>query len=610
MLNYQQQQAVEHYLGPALILAVPGAGKTTVLIHRTANLINKYKIDPARILSITFSRASARDMEARFLRDYRELGGRVNFSTIHSLCFNIVRDYARQTRQVFSLIEDSRNRPNKYSLLREVYSSINKSGLSEDNMESLINALGYVKNMMIAPEDLSLKDIPNFSEIYRAYESIKKENKYIDFDDMLSLSLEILRSNRASLAHYQGLYDFIQLDEAQDTSRIQIEIIKLLALPGNNLFVVADDDQSIYGFRGAYPDGLLNFKDHYPQAKIFLMEENFRSSENIVTASKKLISNNMKRFKKNIFTSNDSYRPVKLVRLNRLEDQYDYICREILENPGRDYAVLYRNNISAIGLVNSLNKEGIDFFIKDRNLRFFKHWILEDIHNFLLFAEDTSNMEVYEKIYYKKKGYISRRQLDYARKLNPDQCVFQRIKGFPDIKFFYVKTLNELKDDFDLIKKLPVAEALAYIKYDLGYLDYLKEFSDKFGYSFAKLSLVLKLLEIIAQGLASREDFLARLQELRQACLNSSPSNLTLTTIHSAKGLEFDNVFLIDLVDGDFPSSTSIEKADEDDFNFLEEERRLFYVAMTRAKHQLTMFTVEIIDSSSVEQSRFIDDII
>ena len=154
----------------------------------------------------------------------------------------------------------------------------------------------------------------------------------------------------------------------------------------------------IYGFRGAYPDGLLNFKDHYPQAKIFLMEENFRSSENIVTASKKLISNNMKRFKKNIFTSNDSYRPVKLVRLNRLEDQYDYICREILENPGRDYAVLYRNNISAIGLVNSLNKEGIDFFIKDRNLRFFKHWILEDIHNFLLFAEDTSNMEVYEKI--------------------------------------------------------------------------------------------------------------------------------------------------------------------------------------------------------------------
>lgn len=610
MLTNQQKNAIDHHLGPALILAVPGAGKTTVLIHRTANLITKYKINPKKILSITFSRASANDMKSRFSNSFEDING-VSFSTIHSFCFNLIRNYARKTQQVFTMVEDSSNEFNKYSILKEIYLKVNNSYINEDAMESLINYIGYVKNMMISPNKLKPRDIPNFEEIYHEYQSIKQQNNFIDFDDMLTMSYDILTSNPDILNYYRSLYDFIQLDEGQDTSLIQIEIIKLLAYPRNNLFIVADDDQSIYGFRGAYPDALLQFKDIYPLAKIFFMEENFRSSENIVLASNNLITNNLQRFKKNIFTSNEKFEPVKLIKLEKIEDQYKYIVDEIAANDNRNYAILYRNNISAIGLVNELSKKNLDFQIKDRNLKFFNHWVLQDIINFLKFSEDTSNINIYEKIYYKKKGYISRKHLDYARKLNPDSSIFTRVKDFPDIKFFYVKVLNELEADFAMINRLPPEEAIKYIKYDLKYLDYLKEFSDKFGHSFSNLSLILKFLELISKDLETKEELFDRLNYLKSKCYNSNSDNIILSTIHSSKGLEYDNVFMIDLVDGDFPSLNSIDEAENnDDFKFIEEERRLFYVAMTRAKYNLTMFAIDMVDSSKVDSSRFIQDII
>ncbi len=609
MLTNQQNLAVNHYLGPALILAVPGAGKTTVLIHRTANLINKYKVDPRKILSITFSKASAEDMRKRFTSVFDNING-VKFSTIHSFCFSLILNYARENRITYTLIEDSRNQINKYFLLKDIFLKLNNAFITEDAMENLLNHVGYVKNMMISPDKINPKDIPNFSEIYYEYERIKIENNYMDFDDMLSLSYKILLDNPTTLSRYQKLYDFIQVDEAQDTSLIQMEIIRLLSQNNNNIFVVADDDQSIYGFRGAYPDALLKFSDMYKDAKIFLMEENFRSTENIVSASNSLISNNIKRFKKDIFTSNNFQSPVRLIKLDKLEDQYKYIIDDIKNNPEKEYAVLYRNNISAIGLINELDKNNLGFTVKDKNLKFFNHWILEDIRNFIFFAADTNNISIYEKIYYKKKGYISKKHIEYAKKLDSNSSVFTRIKSFPDIKLFYIKTLNELEADFDLINKLSPQEAIRYIKYDLKYLDYLKEFSDKFGYSFSNLSLIIKFLELISSECKTHHDFFKKLDYLKYKCLNSNDTNVKLSTIHSAKGLEFENVYMIDLVEGDFPSSTSIDEADnKDDFKLIEEERRLFYVAMTRAKHNLTMFSIDMVDSSSVHSSRFISDI-
>lgn len=614
LLSQQQKAAVNHHLGPALVLAVPGAGKTTVLIHRTANLIQNYKIDPRNILSITFSRASANDMKARFISEFPDLSKGINFSTIHSFCFNLVREYSYIAKVRYTLIEDGRNEVNKYNILRNIYSEVNGSRITEDKLETLLNLIGYMKNMMISPREYikhNRVDIKNFPLIFEAYEKYKVDNNLIDFDDMLTLSYRILRTNDSLLKKYQNIYSFIQVDEGQDTSKIQLEIIKLIAKPDNNLFIVADDDQSIYGFRGAYPRGLFNFSEEYEEAKIFFMEENYRSSKNIVSASNKLIHNNSIRFDKTIFTNNNFIEPINIVKLSSLNQQYRFILDDLKEKSFKDSCVLYRNNISAIGLIDFFDRNNIPFIIKDRNLRFFNHWIVGDIINFLRFAEDTSRISVYEKIFYKKKGYISRKQINYAKKLNNNLSVFDRIKDFPGISDFYKKNLNRLKLDFKKISKLSPTEAIDYIKYDLEYRNYLKEYSTKFGYTFRSLLQILTYLSLISRGTKNLDEFIARLNHLQNLSRKSSNNTegITLSTIHSAKGLEFDNVYMIDLIDGDFPSLSSIEDFQNGKEESLEEERRLFYVAMTRARYYLSLILVDWIDNSKIEYSRFIEDL-
>ena len=291
-LSSEQRKAIEHVHGPALVLA-PGAGKTTVLIHRTVNLILNHNISPERILSITFSRAAARDMKARFNRDFQNISSiPVQFSTIHSFCYNLLREFAYINKIKYRLIEDEKNQLNKYNLLKKMYLDINQEYITEEKLESLLNYIGYIKNLMLTVDEFmkaNKPEVENFEKIFYTYEKFKRDNKLIDFDDMLTLSYEILLNNNYILEKYRKRYDFIQVDEGQDTSKVQMEIIKLLAKPQNNLFIVADDDQSIYSFRGAYPTGLLNFNKIYPNGKVFFMEKNFRSSKNIVSVCNKFI---------------------------------------------------------------------------------------------------------------------------------------------------------------------------------------------------------------------------------------------------------------------------------------------------------------------------------
>ena len=614
MLSKQQKLAVEHANGPALVLAVPGAGKTTVLIHRTANLIKKHNINPRKILSITFSRSSANDMKNRFIESFPNLSGNIQFSTIHSFCFNLVREYSYMIREKFTLIEDSRNDLNKYNILRNLYSEINGSRITEDKLESLLNLIGYIENMMITPDEYlknNKSEIKNFKLIFDNYKEFKKSKNLIDFDDMLSLSYDILKNNNKLLKKYQNLYKFIQLDEGQDTSKIQLEIIKLIAKPENNIFIVADDDQSIYGFRGAYPEGLFKFSKEYEEAKLFFMEQNYRSSKNIVSASNNLIQKNSIRFDKKIFTENNFIEPINIVKMSSLEEQYDFLINDLKEKSFENSSILYRNNISSIGLVDFLHRNNIPFIMKDRNLRFFNHWIIGDIINFLEFANDTSDINVYEKIFYKKKGYISRKQINYARKLNKNLCIFDRIKDFPGISDFYKKNLNRLKLDFKKISNLEPYEAIEYIKYDLEYKDYLKDYSTKFGYTFRGLLQILTYLSLISKGTKNLDELIYKLNDLEKLCKMSSNNKvgITLSTIHSAKGLEFNNVYIIDLIDGDLPSISSIEDFEAGKSESLEEERRLFYVAMTRAKYYLSLVLIDWVDNSKVEYSRFIEDI-
>lgn len=611
-LSIDQQKAIEHVKGPALILAVPGAGKTTVLIHRTANLILNHKVSPERILSITFSKASARDMKERFNRLFSDISSiPIEFSTIHSFCFSLVREYATTNRIKYSLIEDEKNQLNKYNLIKKIYFDINQEYITEEKLESLLNSIGYIKNMMLTVDEFlknNKSDIENIKIIYDNYEKYKRDNNLIDFDDMLTISLEILQSNKYMLEKYRRKYDFIQVDEGQDTSKVQMEIIKTLATPSNNLFIVADDDQSIYGFRGAYPKALLNFNKIYSNGKLFFMEQNYRSSKNIVSVCNKFIKRNTLRYNKNIHTDNNFIEPINIVKVSSIAEEYKYLIEDLKNREFSRCCILYRNNLSSIGLIELFERNNIPFYMRDIKVKFFNHWLIQDIINFIIFSQDTSNMNIYENIYYKKRGYISKKQINYAKNLNYNLSVFDRIMDFPGISNFYKSILRELKLDFKKLSKMAPAEAIGFIEHTLEYEKYLKENSMKFGYAYDVLKTTLYYLKTIANNTNTLNELLDRLRYLENLCKNSRSNKnaVTLSTVHSAKGLEFDRVYMIDLVDGDFPSASSIDAAERGKYELIEEERRLFYVGMSRARYHLSLITVNSIGDKKLDPSRFL----
>ncbi len=614
-LNKEQQLAIGHSNGPALVLAVPGAGKTTVLIHRTVNLILNHNIRPDRILSITFSRASAKDMRSRFNNSFKDISSiPISFSTIHSFCFNLIREYAYINNIKLNLIEGNNSPVNKYTLIKQIYLETNKSHITEEKLEFLINAIGYIKNMMLNVDEFiktKKPSIDGFTTIFSEYEKYKKDNNLIDFDDMLSITLNILNRNKYILEKYRSKYDYIQLDEGQDTSKIQMEIFKKLALPKNNLFVVADDDQSIYGFRGSDPRGLLNFKEIFPNGKMFFMEKNYRSSKNIVSVCNKFIKFNTLRYNKTISTDNGFIEPINIVKVDSIVDQYNYIIKDIENKDLKNISILYRNNLSSIGLIDFLEKCKIPFYMRDVKIKFFNHWLIQDILNFMIFSKDTSNMSIYENIYYKKKGYISKKQLNFAKTLNCKWPVFDRIMKYPDIPIYYKSTLNELSADFRRLSNLNPLASIEYIEYNLEYEKYLKENSMKFGHTYDSLKTIIYYLKLIAKKAKTLDELIARLKYLEMLCMNSKDQNegITLSTIHSAKGLEFDRVYIIDLVDGHFPSSSSIDLHQKDIIDDFEEERRLFYVGMSRAKYHLSLLSVKHLGNKIVNSSRFLDEL-
>ena len=612
-LSKEQKKAINHIKGPALVLAVPGAGKTTVLIHRTGNLILNHNINPENILSITFSRASANDMKSRFNKIYGDICHiPVHFSTIHSFAFSLIREYAYKNRVQYTLIEDSKKELNKYNILKRIYYYINRDYITEEKLENLINSIGYIKNMVITPKEFvnTFKcDIENFVDIFYAYERYKRAHNLIDFDDMLTIALEILNKDNYLINKYRNRYNYIQVDEGQDTSKVQMEIIQTLAHPKNNIFIVADDDQSIYGFRGAYPKGLFDFNNIYKNSKIYYMEQNYRSTKNIVSVCNDFIKQNTLRYSKNIFTENSYVEAVNIVKLNDLEKQYEFLIQELNATKNySDYAILYRNNISAIGVIEYLERNNIPFYMKDIRENFFSHWIVEDLLAFFKLAENPNDIESFEKIYFKMKGFISKKQLYYIKTMNSNSSVFDRLLDLPALNDFYRKNILELKLDFKKLSRKNPYDGISYIEKNLKYEDYLRESCMKFGHTLDSLKTILFYLKIIAKKTKNIDEFRTRLKYLEYLMRQSKKNNnaITLSTIHSAKGLEFENVYIIDLIEGDFPNTTSIDEFNKGNIEALEEERRLFYVGMTRAKKHLSLITINNRNDKKVQASRFL----
>ena len=615
-LNEQQKKAMNHINGPALVLAVPGAGKTTVLIHRTANLILNQNVPSERILSITFGKISARNMKERFLNLYKNFNpNQVYFSTIHSFAYGLVREYSYRYNIKYGFIEGEKSPLNKSRLLRKIYFDINNEYLTEERFESVANTIGYIKNMLLDINEylkLNNVEINNFREIFISYENFKRKNHLIDFDDMLTLSLQILKEDKYLLNKYRNKYDYVQVDEGQDTSKVQIEIIRTIAAPRNNVFVVADDDQSIYGFRGAFPRALLNFNKMYPNGKIFYMEENFRSSNNIVSACNKFIKQNTLRYNKNLFTANKNIRPITIVKVENMLDQYDYLIQEIKKHGDyKNTAVLYRNNISAIGLIEFFERNSISFYIRDSKIHFFNHWIVDDILSFLRLAHDNKDMEALEKIYFKMKGYIYKKYINHIKTMDCNMSVFDRLMEYPYLENEYKSQIRELKYDFKKLSNLRPYEAISFIEKNLKYEKYLRENSLKFGYTFDSLKTILYFLKIISSRTNNVYEFVGRLKYLDYLTQqsNKSSNGVTLSTVHSSKGLEYKNVYIVDLIDGEFPTATSVEAFEKGNIEALEEERRLFYVGMTRAKEVLDLITICNKNEKKVESSRFVKEL-
>lgn len=620
-LNDTQVRAVLHTDGPLLILASPGSGKTTTVIMKIGYLIKEKGLSPARIKAVTFSRASARDMQERFKRFFPNLPP-IDFSTIHSFAFQVVREHFRKTNTAYQIIEGdtdltereksiSANQSlHKKQILREIFKSVVRENITEDQMDELTTYISYVKNKMIPPEKWSLVkvDVPEAHQILLEYELFKESGtnvRLLDYDDMLTLGNEILE-DRETLQRYQQRYDYVLTDESQDTSLIQHVIIEKLVQEHNNLCVVADDDQSIYSWRGAEPSYLLNFKKVYSQAVILFMEQNYRSSQDIVLVANEFIKRNKKRYDKNMFTNNPLVEPIKIRTFKDFESQAPYVVEQIrkIENLS-EVAVLYRNNWSSIALMNHLDRANIPFFMKDADNRFFSHWVVQDILNFMRMTYTDKRLDIFEKIHMKMNGYITKQQVAELRQVNNNESVFDNLLKFVHVQDYQIKFITESKETLGQMRGMPPRYAIQVIRERLGYEKALEKMCERLGFRKDYLMGILNTLEEIADSLETMSEFASRLKYLALILKTSKTRKgqnvVTLSTFHSSKGLEFEHVFMIDLIDGVVPSSNESGIAD-----LMEEATRLFYVAMTRAKRHLELIDYRERDKKYVRQSPFV----
>lgn len=596
-LNNQQLKAVQSVQNPTLLLAVPGSGKTTVLVTRLGYMIYCLGIEPESILTITYTVAATNYMRQRFETMFGEqLAARLEFRTINGICSKIINYYGNCIgRKAFDLITEEGF---KSKILSLIYQKELNEYPSENDLQTVITLITYIKNMMLSNEEiesLGKKENLPLAEIYKAYCGELRRQSLMDYDDQMVYAYTMLKTTPQVLEYFQNMYQYICVDEAQDTSKIQHRIIEILAMKNKKLFMVGDEDQSIYGFRAACPEALLSFESTYPEGKILLMEENFRSDGAIVSAADRFIQKNKLRHKKNMKASRDRVKDIRLIEVKTRKSQYSYLTK-VAENCNVDTAVLYRDNESIIPVVDMLERSGIDYKIKNADLTFFNHKIVTDIKNIIRFAENPNDTEIFMQIYFKIGTYLSKMGAIEA-------CRISEEKGIPviDSALRYgripkgtEKSLKAMKTHIESILEESAYKAVYRIVNFMGYSAYLERAKIKDG----KISI----LQALAANEKTPEDFLNRLDELAMIIKNKKNNydcKFTLSTIHSSKGLEYDTVYIMDVKDGVFPEKVvaNRKKATDEEIKTYEEERRLYYVAVTRAKNQLCIFDFK--DSST-----------
>lgn len=605
-LNEQQKEAVQSVEGPVLLLAVPGSGKTTVLVTRLGYMIYAKGIAPEKILTVTYTVAATEDMAARFASLFgTDMADRLTFKTINGICAGIIHTYGRKTgRTPFALLNDEKVIADT---LAKIYQKTERTYATESDLQTVRTLITYIKNSMLTDAEIREMDKTadmKISAIYKEYNTWLREQKLMDYDDQMVYAYTMLQRFPELLRLYQDKFPYLCVDEAQDTSKIQHAIIALLASKTENLFMVGDEDQSIYGFRAAYPEALLSFEKNHPGAKVLLMEENFRSGAGIVKAANTFIQKNTLRHKKHMRAIKGGEEVVKEIAVKTRDDQYRYLAA-VAENcaaaradrvggrtadTSHTVAVLYRDHECALPLIDLLERKEIPYRMRNAEISFFTHRTVLDVLNIMKLAMHPKDAETFLQVYYKINTYIRKEDaLQIARvSETQDISVWNAAVRYHGLSDYTMSSVQNTRMHMQQLLTERGDKAVKRILYYMGYQEYLE-----------RCGLKADKIEIL-RILGSREDSMAgllqRLRELQDILTRKETDyscNFILSTIHASKGLEYDTVYLMDVTDGILPAQMlkNPEKASGEERENYEEERRLFYVGATRAKSELYVFT-------------------
>ena len=592
-LNQQQLQAIEKTNGPTLLLAVPGSGKTTTLVARIGYLIHQCGLNPQNILTMTYTKAATRDMKNRYHSIFGDSPqNQPKFTTINALCAGIIRKYEQKTGgKAFTLIHKDHDLTN---ILKQIHIELTNEYPTPNLLNDLKTQTTYCKNMMLDDGEIKKIEVEgtDFPQAYQHYQQYKIQNKLMDFDDQLDYALRILRKNNDILQEYQNKYPTINIDEAQDTSKLQHEIIRTLAGPTPNLFMVGDEDQSIYGYRAAYPQALLDFERHYPGALVLKLETNYRSTGLIVQCANQFIKANSKRHDKNMKSANPTQNPILHTQCPGHQEQTNHLAN-MAQSCTRETAILYRFNDSSIPLIDLLLKKNIPYRCRENDSLFFTHAIVRDILDILRFAYEPHREDLFTSLYYKLGLTINKDMHQKALTAHQEtgQPFFTTLENDWTLEAWRREKITDLSAGLIRLGRpgaFNTTEAIEHIQNTLGYGKYLE---NKNNYK-AKL----RTLKALAAQNPDPIAFLTRMEDLQTILKEPSgdeQSPFILSTIHGSKGLEYDHVVLIDVLDGFFPSfrEDQLTHLKPEEQELLEEERRLFYVAVTRARKELEILT-------------------
>ena len=616
-LNKNQAQAVAHIDGPCMVLAGPGSGKTRIISQRIVSMVLDHDIPPTRILAISFTKASSLEMKKRTLaygKDDRL--NKVSFGTFHSSFFRILRRYAGVSLEDLLLDLD------RFKLVRSILKYLKISNYNDDDVLDLLNEISLVKNELVDYRDYDSQSFEQeiFQKAYRLYEDEKKRHGKIDFDDMLIQAYDLLNNDPAILSIVRQVFKYILIDEFQDINRVQFELIRLIAGQENNLFVVGDEDQSIYGFRGARPDFMLEFDQYFPSARHILLDTNYRSSKDIVDLSLGLIKKNKKRHPKDLKAFSKDPARISYIYPKDTDDEARLVADQIFDRVGSqkgadygDFAVIYRTNRQARAFVDAFMDKRIPFILKDAPKTIYDHWVSLDIIAYLRIAMEIGSGGDWARVINKPFRYISKKSL---AKAEASMDFLDCLLNDEDIKDFQKKNLEDLYIDLNYVRGLSPQYGISYIRTTLDYDRYILDYCHERRIKSQQIVEILDELEAAASPYRTILDFFKHIDQVREevkknadktagsSLATSADKGVVLTTMHSSKGLEFDNVYIVGVNEGIVPYQLG-----DDSKLDIEEERRLLYVAITRAKRFLVISSPLKRFGKKIGQSQFLKEL-